>query len=206
MRDALTQRDPERSANFDALDLNKIMIGTLDSLAQEVLNDHKRAGDPRPIPVDEHIVRSMLLTHGIFPSPISQSNRGARSEPVRRFLAEFNALDASSDPGRAKAVAEIRQRLHNDRVDGTLLRQGLTGDPHEDAVAAVLGVVDRFDEHLSTSQIFDFSSILVAFLERLQTNALADFCSELRFVLVDEYQDTNYLQESVYFYLARAAQ
>src|SRR5439155_4549799 len=38
-----------------------------------------------------------------------------------------------------------------------------------------------------------------AFLERLQTGRLARFTDTVRAVLVDEYQDTNLLQESIYF-------
>lgn len=40
---------------------------------------------------------------------------------------------------------------------------------------------------------------------QLQARTLNRFLQDIRFVLVDEYQDTNYLQEQIYFELARAA-
>ncbi len=205
MRDALNTREPTRRDDFDALDLNKMMIGTLDSLAQEVLNDHKRAGDPRPAPVEEHILKSLLLTQGIFPSSISRTHRRADDHATGQFLRNFYGREWSSDPGRATALVEIRQRLQNDRVDQGQLLAGLQGSPDHQPVRAILNVVNGFDDFMRDAQIYDFSSINITFLERLANNTLEDFLTNIKFVLVDEYQDTNYSQESVYFQLAQAA-
>jgi len=43
------------------------------------------------------------------------------------------------------------------------------------------------------------------FLERIDLGKLDDFLKEIQIILVDEYQDTNLLQEKIYFTLAKAA-
>lgn len=43
------------------------------------------------------------------------------------------------------------------------------------------------------------------FLDQLKDNKLDDFLNSLKLILVDEYQDSNLLQEQIYFQLAEAA-
>ena len=50
----------------------------------------------------------------------------------------------------------------------------------------------------------DFSLLEHEVLTRLRSGKLAEFAEQLQVVLVDEYQDTNLLQESIYFELAKA--
>jgi DNA helicase-2/ATP-dependent DNA helicase PcrA len=58
---------------------------------------------------------------------------------------------------------------------------------------------------LQNRLFFDFAQLEQEFLTRLQNGTLDRFLQYIRFVLVDEYQDTNLLQEQIYFELTRAA-
>ena len=49
----------------------------------------------------------------------------------------------------------------------------------------------------------DFAQLEQTVLDRLQAGGLTEFTDDLEAVLVDEYQDTNLLQESLYFELAK---
>src|SRR5262249_2420246 len=56
--------------------------------------------------------------------------------------------------------------------------------------------------NLADSNRLDFAQLEELFLKRLREGRLERFVKPLRAVLVDEYQDTNLLQESIYFELA----
>ena len=204
MRDRFGAAFPERKALLDLLDLNRVRVGTLDSLAQDILNDNKRAGDPRPSPVEEHVLTSIMLTEAIFQSDVSRW--GAKSNSVGAFLRPLFPQNWNHDPGRAQAFIELRQRFLNDQVDRPRLRASADPTTAEgEGLIASLDAIERFENAINQREIYDFASINEAFLEGLSTDRLATFLSELRFVLVDEYQDTNYLQEAIYFRLAAAA-
>ncbi len=205
MRERLAALDPARREILDLLDLNRIRVGTLDSLAQEILNENKRAGDPRPTPVEDHVLTSLMLTEAVFGSPAS-TRGGSESASVGAYLHTFFPRFSGSDPGRAQAFIQLRQRLLNDQVDRQELR-----DSADLATAEGLGLlvsldcIERFEEIIAERELYDFAAINQAFLEGLTGGRLDEFLDELKFVLVDEYQDTNYLQEKIYFSLAGAA-
>lgn len=203
-RDRLSELFPDHRAWLDHLDLNKLRTGTLDSLAQDILNDHKRAGDDRPSPVEEHILTNIMLTRGIFPT--ASSTRGAASNDVAAFLRPIFPRFWNSDPGRAEALIQVRQRLVNDQVDREAVRQAVDVDNAAGrGTVAALDSIEVFEANLRDREIYDFSSINEAFLHALRSGRLDDFVQGLRYVIVDEYQDTNYLQELIYFELAQAA-
>jgi DNA helicase II / ATP-dependent DNA helicase PcrA len=205
MREALAASHPDRRALLDLLDLNRIRVGTLDSLAQEVLNDNKRAGDPRPTPVEDLVLTSLMLTEAVFQSPAS-TRGGSDSAPVGAFLHPFFPRFSGSDPGRAQALIQLRQRLINDQIDRQGLRASADASTDEGrGLLASLDCIQHFEEIIAGRELYDFSAINQAFLEGLTSGRLDEFLRELRFVLVDEYQDTNYLQEKIYFSLAEAA-
>src|SRR4029079_2706743 len=57
---------------------------------------------------------------------------------------------------------------------------------------------------LQTAGLVDFSLLEDEVLKRVRARQLKELTDELRVVLVDEYQDTNLLQEQLYFELAAA--
>lgn len=52
--------------------------------------------------------------------------------------------------------------------------------------------------------MMDFAMLEQEVLHRLRTDRLSEFLSQIKVILVDEYQDTNLLQEAIYFELAKA--
>ena len=203
LRERLGRAHPDKKTWLDLLDLNRIRVGTLDSLAQDVLNDNKRAGDPRPSPVESHVLASIMLTEAVFQSDASKN--GTHSDAVGTFLRPFFQQGWNSDPGRAQAFVDLRERFLNDQIDRKALRASADPATQEgQGLLASLDRIERFEAEIKSREIYDFASINEAFLESLENGRLSSFLSELRFVLVDEYQDTNYLQEAIYFRLAKA--
>src|SRR5262249_49859273 len=62
------------------------------------------------------------------------------------------------------------------------------------------------DYHLALQErgMMDFALLEQEVLTRLQNGQLGEFLSQVKVVLVDEYQDTNLLQEGIYFEIAKA--
>ena len=68
----------------------------------------------------------------------------------------------------------------------------------------VIAINDYIHE-LEKKLLFDFSLIEADFLDKLRDNKLESFVKDLKLVLVDEYQDTNLLQEQIYFEIGKYA-
>lgn len=75
----------------------------------------------------------------------------------------------------------------------------------DDDVISVLGeVMEIYQEILHEDNLMDFSSIQVEAYKLLKENPdiLEHLRSKLTYIMVDEYQDTNYIQEQIVFLLA----
>lgn len=189
---------------FERLDFNQLRVGTIDSIAQDLLNDFREAGAPRPTPVDAHVFAALMMADGV------RTTAAANSRRMLTFLDSlgFNVYGGRLGlGGRASALVEIRERLINDRVDRVALltdaqRRGTDVDV---GLTRALEAIREFETAMREREIFDFAGLNEYFLEVLASGRMDDFLSQLRFILVDEYQDTNFLQESIYFRLADAA-
>ena len=79
------------------------------------------------------------------------------------------------------------------------------GTKKEKAAKKVLGdLLIDYEQTLSDRGMVDFSLLENEVLLRLRAGQLDEFLEELQVVLVDEYQDSNLLQEQIYFELAIA--
>ncbi len=189
---------------FERLDFNQLRVGTIDSIAQDLLNEFRAAGAPRPTPVDTHVFAALMMAEGVRPTA------AARSRRLCAFLESlgFNTYGGLLGfGGRAAALVEIRERLINDRVDRAALLAGAGrgADDVSVGLSRALEAIETFEAVMREREIFDFAGLNEYFLEALGSGRMNDFLATVRFVLVDEYQDTNYLQESIYFALAAAA-
>ena len=70
--------------------------------------------------------------------------------------------------------------------------------------AAVRRIFDRYQARLLAQHQLDFSLLERLFLDRVIEGRTPDMVAGLRAILVDEYQDTNPLQEQLYLLLAHA--
>jgi len=203
IRVRILNSDVAPDQRFERLDFNQLRVGTIDSIAQDLLNDFRDAGAPRPTPVDTHVFAALMMAEGVRTTAAANS---------RRMLTFLEALGFNTYGGRlglggrASALVEIRERLINDRVD----RQAMLVDAQrrqtdiDVGLIRALEAIGEFEEAMREREIFDFAGLNEYFLEVLGSGRMDDFLSRLRFILVDEYQDTNFLQESIYFTLAGA--
>lgn len=202
--DAL-RKDPALSVQqqsfVDAVDINQVRTGTIDSLCEQLLREFRAPGTQPPVLVDEFVSKTLMLREGLFGS------RRDQDQGLDAFL-----LSLYSDNGKrfnfhagtkANLVKEIWERRFQDQVAWT---QFPAGGPsaHRPARKLVDDAHQAYETALRTAGLVDFSMLEDEVLKRVRAGQLKEFTDELKVVLVDEYQDTNLLQEQLYFELAAA--
>jgi len=189
-------------ANIERLDLNRLVTGTLDSIAEAILGDYCPPGTQPPIVVEEFVSSAFMLRDGLF------AHNGHRSPDLRAYVTGLRgSAFGLNTPEMGRVVLEIRERIIHDRVDAVRYqfdpRPGGQAPPA--GVAVTCTALDAYINKLQCELVLDFAALEQQFLLQMRNGALNRFLESAQVILVDEYQDTNLLQEEIYFELTRAA-
>lgn len=190
-----------QKTRLEDLDINQVWTGTLDSLCEQLLRDHRAPGTQPPVLADEFVARTLLLRQGLF------NGRRDQDPDLSAML-----LDLHSSTGntfgfhigtKANLLQSIWDRRYQDLVDWDHF---LKNAPQQAAPARprLAESIADYAAELQRRGMVDFALLEFEVLQRLKKNQLSEFTEDLRVVLVDEYQDTNLLQEQIYFELAAA--
>ena len=110
--------------------------------------------------------------------------------------------------GKVDLLQQLWDRRHHDQVEwSSFLLSGTHAEDDYDeqrALEVLREAITAYQAALEDRLMVDFSLLEHEVLTRLRSGKLAEFAEQLQVVLVDEYQDTNLLQESIYFELAKA--
>ena len=180
------------------IDPSNLRIGTLHGLCNDILQEYRYTDYLNRRLLNE--VESALLIH---------KSALSKSEHIRDALFDLFPFLFKNKP-REKlsrwdvtfAIAQLFNRFIEDRVDLRKLHV-------EGGSWAILYEANQiYEDELATAHACDFSRLLRYFLEFLETAQGESFLrgdtnvrKPLTHVLVDEYQDTNPIQESIYFRL-----
>lgn len=189
----------EQRSKLKDLDINQVWTGTLDSLCEQLLRDYRAPGTHPPVLADEFVARTLLLRSGL--------------------LADSRYLDADLDKWllnlhggnrfnyhlgtKANLVRSLWDRRFQDLVDWSDFELGAPGN-QKAARGVLAATLEAYRNELDARHMVDFALLEFEVLQRLRAGQLSDFTQDLKVVLVDEYQDTNLLQEQIYFQLGRA--
>ena len=182
-----------------SIDPSDLRVGTLHGLCNDILQEYRYTAYQNLRLLDQ--IESALLLH-----------RGAVNniQPLQgQLFNQFGYLFGNRPQNMlgkwdwALAIQQIFGRLIEDRVDLNALQQA--GGPW----AAALQADGIFEQALANAHACDFSRLLRYFREFLDTAQGNLFLTgdtvgvrlPLTHVLVDEYQDTNPIQESIYLRL-----
>ena len=188
------------------LDINAVVTGTLDSIAERALTEHRPPGGHPPIVIEEFVATNLILRRGLFQGGRYQ-NQDLRDYVCRLRNGAFGLTPAVL----AEVVKQIKERFLHDVIDRNQYMcsssQSCTvcGTHPHPGVQVVCQAIEDYESHLNTEGVVDFSGLEQRFFQELQSGTLDRFANGLKAVLVDEYQDTNLLQEQIYFELARRA-
>lgn len=189
---ARTANDRARLAWLERLDITSIRTGTLDSFCQEWLGATRQPGSPAPVML-EQFAANFVYRRRIFAGVFHQSK--AVLAPYLGLFS-FDGRPPASQTDAAHLSTVINNRLVQDLVDLPTYR---SSGP---ACAMQADLLTAYRNHLQSRQMFDFALCAERIHQGLKAGTLYPDLPPIAALLVDEYQDTNPLQEAIYFALA----
>jgi DNA helicase II / ATP-dependent DNA helicase PcrA len=194
--ETLQLRHPDLDAHIEgSIDINRCRIDTLDSIAEQTLTENRLPGQVAPILLDESAAKLVLKRQAF--RDIYRINQ----MQLDAFLGTFS-FDGGIPNNQGEAlsiVKDICERLVHDRVN--LDRYAAVNQAHK----LIVTILRTYQNYLRQTNLFDYSFLEQVFLERLQGTTLDEWCDGIHALLIDEYQDTNPLQEGIYFQIISKA-
>lgn len=182
------------------LDVNQLTTGTIDSLCQDMLVRFRDPGTQPPVLIDEFVSRTLLLRHGLF------TDGRFRSKRLDDLLFRLDARNTRFGwhlGSKTDVLAAVADRIIHDQIDlKKYCRRGNADERY--AKQKLIDAVRDYWDALDQGLMLDYARLEREALSRMEAGDLAGFLDRVRVVLVDEYQDTNLLQEQLYFRLASA--
>lgn len=187
------------------IDFNQIKVGTIDSVADELLRIHREAGTSKPILIEDFVANSVMINECLL-----KDNR-YKNEALQEYLAEVTGKEPNNDKKpkiknltiMADTLLKIKEHIYYNMIDINDILRDVS--PGEIGKQMALKLIAEYVERLQSQNIYDFAMLETKFLNRLNSDSLNVFLDEIKIILVDEYQDTNLLQESIYFKIAESA-
>jgi DNA helicase-2/ATP-dependent DNA helicase PcrA len=186
------QADRAKVDALDRIDLNRCTTGTLDSICESMLGDNRSPLEVPPTLVDQFTANQLLLRSGL--RDIDRQH----ATDLRAYLGVFGA-EIRTLRDLVDATRPFVERFIYDHVD----RGAFARAKGVKARKLLVEAFDRYQQQMDETARLDFARLEARFLERLQANRFADSIRDWKALLVDEYQDTNPLQEAIYFELAK---
>jgi len=188
-------KSPNLQGMIDRIDLNRCRIDTLDSIAQQALTENRLPGEVAPIVLEE--VASKLILKRLSFQTIYYEYKDVLDELFTRYT--FGG-QRPFNQGEALSVAKtLCDRLIQDCVN---LESIANNSP---AYSHVVNILTEHHNQLRNANLFDFALLELKLLERLQDGTIGEWIDGIRILLIDEYQDTNPLQEAIYFEMMSTA-
>jgi DNA helicase-2/ATP-dependent DNA helicase PcrA len=184
---------PAGFANWlDTIDINRFITGTLDSICEELLTTHRDPTDPAPVLVEGFVGNGLLTRHALFPNQVHNDPN------LDAYLTSFT-FDGTAPRNFGEKIDICRTLLDRFVHDVVDLNQYQAAATHTHARQRLSACAASYRHFMADGYRMDFALLEETFLQRLKHGRLQRFTSDLRALLVDEYQDTNPLQEQIYF-------
>lgn len=164
---------------------NSLMIGTLDSIAEDYVSK------VRDIDVIDNFTSSAVMMQTLLDGERNTDKR------LKQFFKQLkNNSGGVNTAEMNNLVQDIRERLVYDMVDYDAIKASAGREQ------VMYEIIDDYNQRLYSRDILDYPLLERIFYDLLADNLIPEV-KGVRVLLIDEYQDTNYLQEQIYFKLAR---
>ncbi len=170
-------------------DVSRVRIGTIDQICEAALVERQIG-----VLVDQ-LVQNATMTQAAFSNRIA--GQGVDESKRESLLYAMNGLfGASNGAGRLSTIRDrlssLRERVGQDQIE--MSSWSALNPGHATAVQTLRSYVAKLTE----DGRLDFIAVEEEFRDRLADGTLEEWLRPIRVLLVDEYQDTNALQESIY--------
>jgi DNA helicase-2/ATP-dependent DNA helicase PcrA len=187
----------EARQRLSSIDVNQVRTGTVDSICETMLRDWRPPGTQPPIMADDFVSRTLMLRHGLF-----ESGR-YRSRSLNTVLADLRAGSPNAGLNvatKTNLLLDVIDRRSHDCVEWGAYLEPMTREKERLDQA-----LEAYATALNDRGMVGFAELEQLSLERLESGELNDFRNSVDALIVDEYQDTNLLQEQIYFAIAEAS-
>lgn len=187
-KELITRITNELAARGIIANINEMYIGTFHSLCLRIIK--------------EHLEYTRLMKNYRTLDAFDQSYTVFQNIHLFRNIPDIDTVLSNGGAWRqAGEICGFVNNLAEELVDPKQLKQDK--DPQ---IAALGGMLKTYQEILSESNLMDFASIQTEAYRLLKENPaiLAEIQGKIRYIMIDEYQDTNYIQEQIVFLLGRA--
>ena len=168
------------------VDINQMYIGTFHSICLRMIKEH---------PEHARVSKGFRVLDGFDQPYVIYRNINAFRK-IPGFLEKFQ-----NDPvwTQCGAISQIVNNLSEEMVDLDAMRD----HPNPD-MPLIAEICRPYRKILDEEKLMDFSSLQVDAYNMLREDpeALREMRAKIRYIMVDEYQDTNYIQEQIVFLLA----
>ena len=195
---SLSQQFPK----LKGVDPSALRIGTLHGLCNKILQEYRYTEYQNLRLLDE--MEAALLIHRLVVRKVDDTTKSAL-ESQFGYLFGRNHTRQKSRWDWSMALMTMFNRMIEDQIDPGSLKMARGG------WKALYQAYQIYEQELAGAYSCDFAHLLRHFLTFLETGQGSTFLegsgdvrSPLTHVLVDEYQDTNPIQESIYFRLCDA--
>lgn len=182
------------SQEAEAIDLTRLHIGTLHSLCSDILQNQRYEPTLRIRILEDELVQQFFLRRSRNPL----LNNGAVSFWQRFGIAKQNDNFAPIKSVRTEGACKLFNRMTENSVDVN----AMMGSGDQDYIQLAEGY-QKYQEDLREKYRTDQAHLQRHFLDFLDTPEGEQWIANGFTVLVDEYQDTNPIQEEIYFRLAK---
>lgn len=187
--------DFEERERIQRLNFDQMKIGTLDAIAQETLTDECRANQDPPIVVQKFIAKHFMVSEWFNHQDYQE---GVVQELLEMGFDKFG-LGSPSKPNVSGAVEHLMD--FHDRM----MENGIDPKSMADDYPNLSVILQDYSSKLSEKKLLDFASLEQRFLDFVSSSESDRFFERIKVVMVDEYQDTNILQECIYGQFAKHA-
>ncbi|WP_407380464.1 UvrD-helicase domain-containing protein [Methanobrevibacter sp.] len=181
---------------INRIDFNQITLGTTDSIAQELLRVHKEPGTNQEEVIEEFVAKFAMV------KILLKDNRylDANLEGYLRSFTKKEKLKEASQ--MSEILLEMKNRMYYDQID---FEEFYNNVGEGSGARIALDCIREYEDELKSRNIIDFTMLESKFLDFLRNDKLDIFLDDLKIILIDEYQDTNLIQEEIYFTMAKSA-
>ncbi len=181
---------------INRIDFNQLTIGTTDSIAQELLRVHKEPGTNQEVVIEEFVAKFAMV------KILLKDNRYL-DENLQGYLKSFTTKDKLKEASQmSEILLQFKNRMYFDQIDFDKFYANV-GEGGGARIA--LDCIKEYEEELKSRNIIDFTMLESKFLDSLRSGKMDIFLDDLKIILIDEYQDTNLIQEEIYFTMAQSA-
>ena len=178
------------------IDFNQINVGTIDQLSDRIMRENKEPGTNHPIFIENFVSNSAMIK-------ILSENERYEDKDLQEFLKKVTGRERFEEPSQmSKILLDIKDRIYHDQVDLDELYDAVEEDR---GMQKALDCIREYEKILVQRNTMDFTMVEFRFLKLLKQHKLDAFLDNIKIVLIDEYQDTNLIQEDIYFTIAKSA-